>query len=477
MRVLERRARPWRPSFQPRRIWFLARFRRPENGPCLVARVIHPDSRAREAWDIYILFLTVAAAIVVPLQITLQLPFHGPLVVYEILLSASFAVDIVLRFRTGYYQENHLVVDPRKIARRYMGTWFIPDLLAALPLFLMHDTAMTEMVPLIRGLRILQAHRLIKLGQVRSFLHEVHRRHAVNPGLFRLGYFVLLMILAAHVLACGWILLGGVVDEPDPVTVYIKALYYTITTLASVGYGDITPQNNPQRIYAMMLMLVGVGAYGFVIGNLATYLANRDIVRASYFKKLEEVTAFLRYRSISSDLRAQVYAYYGHLWESRMGQDESSILGDLPESLRVDIALSMRRDLIQKVPFFREANDDLLKDVVMALRPVVYTPGSYLIREGEMGDCMYIVSVGTVEVVSRDGSKVFAELEEGSFVGEMALVYQSPRTASARARGYCDLYILTRRNFDFILEKHADFGAHVQKIAAERKREIEARLT
>jgi hypothetical protein len=440
-------------------------------------RIVHPDSRPREAWEVYILVLTVVAAIVVPLQITLKLPFNHALIAYELVLSISFAVDIVLRFRTGYHEENRVVMDPARIASRYLKTWFVPDFLAALPLFLIHDTAWSEIVPLIRGLRILQAHRLLKLGRLRSFVQEIHRRHAVNPGLFRLGYFVMLMILAAHILACGWIQLGGVRDEEEPVTIYVKALYYTITTLASVGYGDITPQDNPQRLYAIFLMLVGVGSYGFVIGNLATYLANRDIVRANYFKKLEEVTAFLRYRSISSELRTQVYAYYGHLWESRMGQDESSVLGDLPESLRVEIALSMRRDLISKVPFFREAGDDLLRDIVMALRPAVYTPGSYLMREGEPGDCMYIVSAGTVEIVSRDGGHVYAELEEGSFVGEMALVYKSPRTASVRARGYCDVYILTKNKFDFILIKHEAFASHVQQVAASRKKEMEARLT
>ncbi|HRX53912.1 MAG TPA: cyclic nucleotide-binding domain-containing protein [Verrucomicrobiales bacterium] len=437
--------------------------------------MIHPNSRLREVWDIYIILVTVAAMVVVPLQLSLHQPVQGLIFVYEVVLSVSFALDIILRFRTGFFHENHLVMDPGRVAKRYLKTWFLLDLLAAWPLFLLHDKALATVVPLVRGLRILQAHRLIRIGRGNTFLRELHRRYSVNPGLFRLGYFVVLMMLAAHLLACGWIMLGGIQDEPDRTTKYVKAIYYTITTLATVGYGDITPQNNLQRLYAMGMMLVGVASYGYVIGNLATFLANRDIVRANFYKKLEEVTAFLRYRSIPSELRAQVHAYYGHLWESRMGQDEASILGDLPESLRVDLALAMRRDLIHKVPFFREAHEELLKDVVMALRPVVYPPGAYLIREGEAGDCMFIVSSGTVEVVSRDGSQVFAEFNEGSFVGELSLVYQSPRTASARALGYCDLYILTKQSFDFILQKHPAFAEHVMEIAAQRKREVDAR--
>ncbi len=437
--------------------------------------IIHPESKLKEFWDLYMLVLTVACALIIPLQIALHVPFHSSLLWFESLLSISFGIDIVLHFFTGFRFENRIILDPRRIAVHYLRSWFILDLIAALPFFLIHGTDAAEATQLLRVIRFLQIHRLLKLLRVNEVFSQFQRKHALNPGLFRLGYFVLLISLITHMLACGWILLDGITDETDPVTIYIKALYFTVTTLASVGYGDITPHNNIQRIFALGLMMIGVGSYGFVIGNMASFLANRDIVRANYFKKLEEVTAFLRYRAIPSDLRSQILAYYDHVWESRMGQDEAELLSDLPQSLRVDIALAMRKDLIQKVPFFREASEDLLRDIVMALRPAAYIPGSFIIREGEMGDCMYIVSSGIVEIVSRDGSQVFTELTEGSFLGEMALIYKTERTASARARGYCDLYVLKKRDFDFILSRYPAFASHIMKVAEERRREAASR--
>ncbi len=437
--------------------------------------VFHPDSRTKELWDIFILILTVISAVVIPLQIALHVPFSTGLLYYEILISAAFGVDVLLHFFTGIKQENKIISDHRAIAKRYLATWFFPDLLAALPLFLLNQTEMAEAVALLRSLRILQVNRLIRLARLNTIFKDFYRRHAMNPGLFRLSFFLLVMALVTHFLACGWILIGGAKNSGGIVEKYIEALYFTVTTLASVGYGDIVPSSMFQRIYAMLLMMVGVGAYGFVIGNVASYLANRDVVRANYLAKLEEVTAFMKYRSITPNLRQQVFAYYNHLWESRMGQDEDSVLGDLPESLRVDIALSMRRDLIQTVPFFREAGEDLLRDIVMALRPCVYTPGAIIIRRGEMGDCMFIVSSGCLEVVSGDGKEVYAELNEGSFVGEMALVFQTERTATVRSRDYSDLYILSKRHFNMILRKHPSFAEHVKKIAEERRRDVESR--
>lgn len=437
--------------------------------------IIQPNNPLKYAWDLYVLALTILSAIVVPLQLAIHVPFHNSLLTYEIVVSISFGIDIVLQFFTGYTEHGHDIMDHGRIVRRYLRSWFAPDLIAALPFFLLQESEFAEAIPLIRSLRIIQMQRLFKLVRLQGLFRNLYRRHSAHPGLLRLSYFVLLMTLTAHWLSCGWILLGGITGEPDLHSTYIKALYFIVTTLASVGFGDIVPQNNLQRVYVICVMMLGVGSYGFVIGNLTSYLANRDIVRANHVKKLEEVTAFLRYRAIPADLREQVLAYYGHLWDSRMGPEESAVLADLPESLRVEIALSMRGDLLQKVPFFRGSDDDLLRDMVMALRPSVFLPGSYLMHEGDPGDSLYIISSGSVEIVSRDGSRVFAELKEGSFVGEMALIFQTNRTASVRAQGYCDVYVLTKRSFDFILKKHPSFEAHMREIATARQSEARQR--
>ncbi|MCE9599761.1 MAG: cyclic nucleotide-binding domain-containing protein [Spirochaetia bacterium] len=437
--------------------------------------VISYQNRFRAIWDIYVLTLTLLSAVLVPLQLAIHIPFRHSLLSYEILVSLSFGIDILFQLSTSYKEGNHEILDGRLIVKRYLRTWFVIDLFAAMPFFLLDDSLVSEAIPLIRTIRIVQIQRLFKLARLNTLLKEIYNIQSLSPGLLRLGYFVLLMTLAAHWLACGWILLGGIPGEENPVTLYIKAGYFTVTTLASVGYGDIVPVSNLQRIYAICVMMVGVGSYGFVIGNLASYLANRDVVRAKHDKKLEEVTAFLRYRAIPSNLRQQVMAYYAHLWDSRMGPEESAVLADLPDSLRVELALSMRRDLIAKVPFFGDADEDLIRDVVMALRPVVYVPGSLVIRQGDVGDCMFIVSSGTVEILATDNAKPILELQEGSFVGEMALVFQTNRNASVRAKGYCDLYILTKRTFDFILQKHPAFADHIREIANERRNESQSR--
>jgi voltage-gated potassium channel len=151
--------------------------------------------------------------------------------------------------------------------------------------------------------------------------------------------------------------------------------------------------------------------------------------------------------------------------------EESRLLRLLPPELAADVALCMHRDLLRKVPLFRNADAEFIRDIVQKLVPLVVMPGAYFIRRGEVGDHMYFIGEGVVEVVADDSEDVFATLGPGDFVGETALVRDIPRTASVRARGYCDLYVLSRQDFDECLRAHPVFARHIRDVAAERERE------
>jgi glucose-6-phosphate 1-dehydrogenase len=124
----------------------------------------------------------------------------------------------------------------------------------------------------------------------------------------------------------------------------------------------------------------------------------------------------------------------------------------------------INRAVLEKVPLFQHGDAIFLHNLSMMLRPVVYSPGDYIIKAGDPGNEMYVVCRGLVEVLGRDG-QLLNTLGEGSFFGELSLLSQQPRTASIRAKTPCNLFILDGSDFHRVLKTHPEFAGSLESIA------------
>lgn len=424
--------------------------------------------RAREAWNAAVNLATIFAALEIPLRLALGYEVDGTLYVVDWAITALFTVDIVLNFLTPIQQARGVITDRREIARHYLKRWFVLDLLAALPFDLLVAGVLPISLPLVRVLRLLRLARVLRLSRLAEVMQRWSQSQVFHPGIMRLAFFLFWLLMLAHWIACGWLALGGagaIVDEADA---YVRSIYWTITTLASVGYGDITPTNNPQRVFAMVVMLLGLGIYGYVIGNVASLLANIDVAKAAHRHRVEHVVVFMKNRAIPPSIQQRVIDYFSYLWESGMGQDEFTILNELPPSLRLDLTLHLNRQIIQKVPLFAEASDNFVRELVSGLRPVIFTPGDEIIRRGEMGEEMFFINRGKIQVLGPDGASVVAVLTDGQFFGEVSLLSSQPRNATLRAVDYCELYSLDKKTFERVLDAFPEFREHIDRVASER---------
>ena len=385
-------------------------------------------------WDAWVSVVTLLLAIELPVHLALQVRMPGYDVLYW-LATAILAADLVVQLRKK-------------------RSWIAIDLLAAAPLGLLPGGTAWEAI------------RLIKLVRVGGHMQHLRQRSIANGAVLQLVFFALWLVITAHWLACGWIVLGGEA-RVDPQTTYIRALYWCITTLATVGYGDIVPKTNGQMVYAMVVMLLGVGIYGYVIGNVANILANLDTAKRHYMESMERLAVFLRYRRVPVELQRRIRDYHAYLWNNQMGYDESAVLDNLPHNLRTEVAVHLRRELIEKSPLFKDASQELVRDLALRLRPALFIPGDLVFKYGNHGTHMFFISRGEVDILDREGN-VLTVLRDGDFFGEMALLFEQKRTASARVPGYAELYSLDKASFDHATERYTDFVTQIRREAERR---------
>lgn len=416
------------------------------------------------AWDLLVILTSLASVIALPLLLLYPSLAGDSWPFWYLAPAAVFLADLVPWFRRLARRRN----EPRPAGPAPRFPWFrtLVQILAAIPAGLVcHGPALAGAGTVWVIFSLLPLCKLVQVGGI------LQRRIGLgmNPAIFRLGTLALWILLAAHLIGCAWI---GLADErliADPVHEYVRALYWSITTVTTIGYGDITPRSTVQTIFTMFIQLFGAAVFSMIIANLASLVASIDGARTRHKEKLEKIGTFLSYKKIPRNLQKQVHDYFDYLWESRRGFDERSVLEELPEPLRVNIAMEINQDMIAKVPFFAHARTDLIREIVLHLQPVVYPPGQDIMREGELANDMFFISSGTVDVLAGPERQQVATLGEGAFFGEIALLFSTLRTATVRSRDYCDLYRLDRDTFTRILGGYPDFADYIKKAAEERR--------
>ncbi len=435
-------------------------------------KIINPNSRKKVVWDVLVLVLTIFATVYIPFAIVSGISGSKLFQVLNLLISIIFFLDILVEFRTGFYEQREFITGKNRIIKNYLKHRFALDLIAILPiasistLFLSYENRHFAVYFTLL--------RLVKLFRVKKTISRIRNNKHINPSFIRMGLLSFWILISAHLISCAWM---AVWDDPallNPINAahpYLRAFYWTMTTLTTIGYGDITPNTSLETLFVIIVELIGAGMYGFIIGNIANIIANIDVAKSQYQEKMEKVTTFLRYKNIPLDLKTKIIDYYDYLWESRRGYNEASILEDLPKPLQTSVALFLNQSIIQKVPIFQGASEEFIKEIILNLKPVVFTPGDYIVVKGEIGYEMYFISKGLVDVVSEDDSLVYATLGTGSFFGEIALLLSVPRNASIKAREYCDCYSLDKETFERVLIRFPRFAKRIREMAEKRQEE------
>lgn len=404
-------------------------------------------------WDVLLTLSVSAAAIITPLLLVVRLETRSFVLYMDEWLTLIFTCDLLIRWQQRTAMRTHA---SENVPQRHAALWLILDAFAALPLGLLFNNTWWEVV------------RLLKLARVGQLMRQWRKRTVKRSNVLQLALFLYWLMLSVHWIACGWLALRGVTPGEETSN-YLRALYWAIQTFSTVGYGDITATNDAQTLYALVVMLIGVGVYGYLIGNVASLIANIDPAKVHHLQNLEKLTAFMNYRSIPPEIQKRIREYYDYLWEKRLSFDESMVIAELPPSLKTEVSLFLKRDIIAKVPLFQGASEEFIKEIALEMKPLVFMPGDYVYHAGEPGRDMYFISKGTIEVVSKDGTQVYATLTEGDFFGEIALVLNEPRTASIRALTFCDLYRLDKQVFEHVLRQHPEIGAQITSQAQKRR--------
>uniref|UniRef100_A0A3B4XMT4 Cyclic nucleotide gated channel subunit beta 1b n=1 Tax=Seriola lalandi dorsalis TaxID=1841481 RepID=A0A3B4XMT4_SERLL len=255
---------------------------------------------------------------------------------------------------------------------------------------------------------------------------------------------------------------------------YIRCYYFAVKTLITIG-GLPDPTTLFEIVFQLINYFVGVFAFSIMIGQMRDVVGAATAGQTYYRTCMDNTIKYMSSYRIPKDVQNRVKTWYNYTWQSQGMLDEQELLTQLPDKMRLDIAIDVNYSIVSKVPLFQGCDRQMIFDMLKSLRSVVYLPGDYVCKKGEVGREMYIIKAGEVQVVGGpDGKTVFVTLRAGSVFGEISLLAVgggNRRTANVIAHGFANLFILDKKDLNEILVHYPESKKLLRKKARSKAKE------
>jgi hypothetical protein len=272
--------------------------------------LVHPNDRRKVRWDLWLAFLIIYSIITVPFRIGFNAEATGIWLAIDIMVDIFFFLDMIVSFRTSFCNTaGDYTWDPKIIAKNYLRGWFTIDFVSTFPIDQVAgavigggETSTLRAIKLIRVLRLVRLIKLVKLLNITELIEANEDIVPINTGVFSIFSMLAKVVFLAHLVACFWYMAGQASDgegwvhsyfgdtdskpqnwtdpaadfcaasacdsRPFPANHtcvptestltythrYTTALYWSITTMATVGYGDLNTSSDTERAFSILVV-------------------------------------------------------------------------------------------------------------------------------------------------------------------------------------------------------------------------------
>lgn len=368
---------------------------------------------------------------------------------FEAFIDVTFFFDIIFSFNLAYFDEqNNLVIDKKQIALNYFASDFKFDLLLMLP-----TGILVKIIPEIQYFTIFMYRHLLRLAKWLMlkkrfcffyFVKKIDHFLSMNRNLVQFVKILVIVFLSLHLVACCMFLASrskGFSNETwayrsnllnhGPSYQYVTCLYWALTTLSSIGYGDNVPFTLEEKLIAISWMALGINLVSYT-ASLFTVIFNQILEKDTDIdENLLTAATFCHSRQIPLPLIKIVNMQIKNSNLKSTKIDALKLLENICIELRYEIALDIHNKAISKIPFLIEKTPFFLSIFTFYLQHTTVEANTNLWQRFVYADGIYFISTGRVKY-THEGS-TFIVFHEGDYFGDIEVFYGIERKFKATA--------------------------------------------
>ena len=417
-------------------------------------------SLMRRAWE----YLIILLAMLVPMEIlfvVLVCPDISMKVFWITFLSdLCFVLDQFLIRRTTFMTDIEVVTRPKEIARAYGKCAMAVHIISIIPLgwigLVIHKRWVYFALSLNRVLRLHRGWRALR--NVTTMLPYA------GGGMSILPYFYFL-ILAIHVFSC--VFLGVAMSQGyehsflapfyargfNLTQMYFVTVYFVMTTILTIGFGDISATTTTEVVITIFAQLTGVAIHSVLTSYLVAILI--DPVQTDYVHHYKVMQEYLRQRKVPRSHRRAVREYCQYQWETTRGTGNvKRILQSLPPVIRNTITLEMTRTFFQGTDTFTALTQGQLVRITEQMSFKTYSPDDIICEQGKEADRMYFFRSGIISFIVDGRPAITQSCAQEIIHGEYEMLIGDRISSTVKAITYVECWIYRLEDLIELLEKN-----------------------
>ena len=453
---------------------------------CLKFSILHPDHPLKKLWDFYMLVLLILLAYWIPFSISF-IPENNNVSNLDYTLSVSFLFDIAINFSTSFYHKGILITKRKEIAKYYLKGFFWLDILSSFPYDWLPENSTNKNKSIIEILRLLKFFRVLKLlrlARIKGIFAKIgeyilNEFASVSFEILKIG---LLTFMLAHWIACTFYFVSSNQLTATPITwikvletnreeeistyeYYITSLYFAFTTMCTVGYGDITPQNANEMIVTISCMFLSCGYFAYILGNIGTLISKHLVFEQKKTEIRTQISRYLKKKQLPKITQIKIKAFIDNQMDniSNYRLREYEVLNLLSQPLRDEILYVLYHNIISNCEVFKKYfSESNIFSLTKAMKIENFSPNDMIFYEKQQDRKIYFICSGTVSIIHGHTNLTYKNLKKDSMFGEIGFFVDHPRTASAKCVDFTlvqsielkDIfeYLHNKHNFELVLE-------------------------
>ncbi|CAB3256162.1 unnamed protein product [Arctia plantaginis] len=451
--------------------------------------VWHPYSPIKYYWDCIQLFFMFFAFIYLPFQVFVTCPdYYDKFILFT---DAIAFLNFCSRFFTGYVDKEIIVLEPKRILVHYLKTHFFVNLIGSLPLQLIRpfDNCLYPTHTAMFVFKLLRVFSLSDpwknvVGQFQlSYINYV----ALKVMLIAIMFFHWMTYihhqipnLCYHFYSlddkyfANWLQEFGIKTHASGnITTGFQKYTKNLYLVCGLCIGALYYAPLDQHFVVDFLMSSSIGLIGLLfvpyifcaLLRLTIYRQYDSYLFRGKYKALEENMAFMR---LPFQLRRKIQLFINYRFHEHYF-NEAELQNTINEQVKNEINLHCCKGLVMNVPMFQDMPVALINSIVFNLERVLFMPGETIVKHGIPGSSIYLISSGTVAVMTSAGREV-AHLRDGAFFGESALLRPGAlRTASIVALEITEIYTLGYKEFTQCLQPYPHLKRKMEEITLNKR--------